>query len=40
MNFSTFVGPSYRSQSLVADGERLMNFYVEKMESPGAKFPV
>lgn len=37
MKFPAFVGPAYTSQSLNADCERLMNWYPELMESPGAK---
>jgi hypothetical protein len=32
-----FIGPSYRSQSPVADAERCVNYYVEIAEAPGAK---
>lgn len=34
-----FIGPAYRSQSMLADCERLVNLYPEKMESRGAKYP-
>lgn len=34
--FTTFIGGDYRSQSPLADQERLINWYVEQMESPGA----
>lgn len=37
MKFPGFVGPSYTSQSRVADAERTVNFYPERLESPGAK---
>ena len=36
MNFSTFVGPAYQSQSPWADAERCINLYPEAIESPGA----
>lgn len=36
MEYRGFVGPSYRSQSPIADQEELINLYPEKMESPGA----
>lgn len=36
MIFESFVGPSYESASSLADGEELINFYREKLESPGA----
>lgn len=32
-----FVGPTYTSQSPIADCERTMNWYTEQSESPGAK---
>ncbi len=32
-----FVGPSYAGQSFMADAERLVNWYVEILESPNAK---
>lgn len=34
-----FVGGSYPTSSLVADAERTVNLYVEKMQSEGAKAP-
>lgn len=34
MNYGGFVGPSYLSQSPVADCEQLMNWYVELLETP------
>jgi hypothetical protein len=37
VRYQAFVGPSYTSQSRVADAERLVNLYPERMESPGAK---
>lgn len=37
MRFPNFVGPTYVSQSRVADAEELINHYVEVMETPGAK---
>jgi len=37
MRWPDFIGPSYQSQSQWADIERLMNWFVEPMESPGAK---
>lgn len=37
MKYPYFVGPSYVSQSLVADAERSVNWYVEPLEAPGAK---
>ena len=39
MNFSTFVGPAYQSQSPLADSERCINLYPEQMESAGAAKP-
>jgi hypothetical protein len=36
MLYDGFIGPSYISQALTADQEDLINFYVERMESPGA----
>lgn len=35
--YQNFIGPSYRSQSAVADAERCLNYYVEFMEAAGAK---
>jgi hypothetical protein len=35
--YPAFVGPSYESQSKIADGERTVNWYPEKIEGPGAK---
>lgn len=35
--FPNFVGPTYVSQSKVAGVERCINFYPERLESPGAK---
>jgi hypothetical protein len=35
--YPAFVGPSYRSQSRIASDDRCVNFYPEKIESPGAK---
>ena len=37
MNFPIFVGPSYPSESVLADAERTINWYPELMESDGAK---
>lgn len=37
--YQGFVGPSYVSQSLVADAERLVNWYVAPIESQGARVP-
>lgn len=37
MKFENFCGPSYRSQSPIADAERCINWYPEVMESAGAK---
>lgn len=37
MQFPGFIGPSYQSQSKNADDEKLVNFYVEYLESTGAK---
>lgn len=37
MRYPSFVGSSYRSQSPIADTEALVNWYVEQIESPGAK---
>lgn len=39
MLYRGFVGPSYTSQSPIADAERCVNWYVEGMESAGAKAP-
>lgn len=36
MKFPNFVGPTYRSQSPLADGEECFNWYMERMESEGA----
>lgn len=36
MNFKDFLGGSYQSQSATVDQERTVNFYAEKIESPGA----
>lgn len=36
MDYPGFVGASYQSQSINADAERLVNFYVENMEVPNA----
>lgn len=36
MTYEGFCGPSYTSQSSIADDEALINLYVEKMESAGA----
>lgn len=36
MRYPFFVGASYESQSPIADVERLVNRYVERMEQPGA----
>lgn len=36
MEYKGFCGPSYTSQSTLADGERTVNMYLEKIESPGA----
>jgi len=35
-----FCGPSYTSQSTVADAERCLNLYPEAIESPGGKGPL
>ena len=37
MRWPGFVGPSYRSQSLVASAERLVNWYPEAVQTEGAK---
>lgn len=34
MDYPGFIGPSYMSQSPLSDCERLMNFYVEPIETP------
>jgi hypothetical protein len=39
MSFPSFVGPSYVSLSPIADAERTVNWYVERMESAGAITP-
>lgn len=36
MEYPNFIFGSYESQSVTADQERTVNFYVERMESPGA----
>lgn len=36
MEFGTFIGPAYESQSPISDQESLVNWYVETMESQGA----
>lgn len=36
MNFPNFIGGSYESAAVTADQERTVNFYTERMESPGA----
>lgn len=36
MDYPSFVGGDYQSQAWSADAERLINWYVEKLESPGA----
>jgi hypothetical protein len=36
VEYPSFVGAGYESQSVTADQERLVNLYVERMESPGA----
>ncbi len=38
--FPNFVGSTYVSQSPIADGEELINWYVEHVESRGAKSPM
>ncbi len=35
-----FVGPSYSSQSVIADGQRCINWYPERMESENPKSPL
>lgn len=37
MRYPAFIGGSYESQSPLAASERTVNFYVERLESPGAK---
>ena len=39
MKYPGFVGPAYRARSEYADGEDLINWYVERNESPGATGP-
>lgn len=39
MNYPGFLGPSNRTQSDYADGERLINFYLEPIQSKGAPTP-
>lgn len=39
MNYPGFCWGSNRSQSVIADGERTMNFYYEQIESPSAPTP-
>ena len=36
MDFKHFIGGSYESQAVTADQERLVNWYMEALESPGA----
>ena len=36
MIYKGFVGPSYESQAFTGDNEDLVNWYVERLESPGA----
>lgn len=36
MLFESFIGSAYESASPIADGEELINWYREKLESPGA----
>lgn len=33
--FTGFIGPSYQGRALAADAERSVNFFVERIESPG-----
>lgn len=37
MRYPSFIGPSYESQSKIAASDRLVNWYLEKMEVPGQK---
>lgn len=39
MNYPGLVGPSYQSASYMASNERLVNFYIEKNETPNAPNP-
>jgi hypothetical protein len=39
MRYPGFVGPAYQSSSYMAGNERLVNFYVEKNETPNANTP-
>lgn len=39
MEYPNFIGGSYQSQSPIADQERTVNWYPERMESPGATAP-
>jgi hypothetical protein len=36
MKLPSFVGGSYETRAVPMDPERTINFYVERMESPGA----
>lgn len=39
MRYPGFVGPSYTSQSPIADSQRLVNWHVERLENARAKVP-
>lgn len=39
MRYPGVIGPSYRSASYMADDEELINFYIEKNETPNAPTP-
>lgn len=40
MRFPAFLGPSYISQSVVADNEDTINWYPELVQAPGAEAPI
>ena len=39
-DYPGFVGAAYEAQSPLADGERTVNWYVERSEAPGASAPL
>ena len=39
MRYEGFIGGSYQSESVMADSERLVNYLLERNESPGAPMP-
>lgn len=40
MDYPNYLGGSYTSQSPIADGARLINWYTERVEGPGARAPL